>query len=87
MESPSHRHSDWSPSPESSAEPDDTVEARISSVTALACDAFGEDIGRNWLQTPLRRFDQRTPLSLAGSPEGYASVKELIMRVQHGFNA
>jgi len=73
-----------------SALSDDGVEPAVGmetlvDVTARAIEVLGtRDKALRWLKTPVRSLGDRTPLSLLGSPDGVARVKDALGRIEHG---
>ena len=58
---------------------------RYARVALLAGVTFGDSTkARRWLMRPLRRFDERSPLSIAGTEDGAKAVEELLQHIAHG---
>lgn len=60
---------------------------RVLRIRRQASEAFGEENADKWLETPLRRFEGRTPMQMLGTEAGARAVEQFIGRAMHGFNA
>jgi hypothetical protein len=61
---------------------------RVSRIVALADIMFGNDsMSDKWLNAPLKRFDNRSPMQMLNSEAGAAAVEELLLQVEHGIYA
>ncbi len=59
----------------------DAVEPVIERATEVIGD---RDEALRWLGTPVRALDYATPISLLGTPEGIARVRDVLGRMEHG---
>ncbi len=60
---------------------------RVLRITEKANEAFGENTGRDWLETPMHVFDNRPPIEMLTTESGARAVELYLGRVMHGFNA
>lgn len=61
---------------------------RISRILATALAALGEEeAALNWLRTPKRRFEGRTPMELLSTETGGRMVEEMLIQIDEGMFA
>ncbi|MGZ0701472.1 antitoxin Xre/MbcA/ParS toxin-binding domain-containing protein [Pseudomonas piscis] len=54
----------------------------------IALQVFGNSkIAEDWLKRTVRGLGYRPPCSLLCTPSGYADIRELLMRLDHGILA
>jgi putative toxin-antitoxin system antitoxin component (TIGR02293 family) len=54
-------------------------------VTTRAIEVLGSrEKALRWLETRIQSLDDRTPLSLLGSPDGIVRVEDALGRIEHG---
>lgn len=57
----------------------------IETIRSLARDVFGDRvIASEWLQRPNLATDNRPPIALLGTQEGFHRVKTLLQRIEYG---
>jgi putative toxin-antitoxin system antitoxin component (TIGR02293 family) len=57
----------------------------IVNVLTRAVEVFGtREKALRWLRTPVRSLGNKTPISLANTPEGLARVQDVLGQVEHG---
>jgi len=57
----------------------------INKIRALAEDVFEDkDAALAWLQEPNLATDNNAPIELLGTPDGYARVRNLLLRIEYG---
>jgi len=62
-----------------------TLLPAVVDITARAIEVFGtREKALRWLKTPVRTLDDKTPLSLLGSPDGMMRVEDVLGRIEHG---
>lgn len=61
---------------------------RVSRILTTALAAFGEEqAALNWLRTPKRRFEGRTPMELLSTETGGRMVEEMLIQIDEGMFA
>lgn len=62
--------------------------SRYDQVAMIALQVFGNSkIAEDWLKRTVRGLGYRPPCSLLCTPSGYADIRELLMRLDHGILA
>lgn len=61
---------------------------RVSRILATAVAALGEEeTALNWLRTPRRRFEGRTPMNLLSTETGGRMVEQMLIQIDEGMFA
>jgi putative toxin-antitoxin system antitoxin component (TIGR02293 family) len=62
--------------------------ARVAKIYELAVKVYGDrEDGREWLTGTMRRFDERTPLSMLRTEKGEEAVQEFLIQIDEGMFA
>jgi putative toxin-antitoxin system antitoxin component (TIGR02293 family) len=62
--------------------------ARIARVYKLASRVYGDvDDARDWLKTPVPRFEDKTPLAMLRTAAGEHAVQEFLIQLDEGYFA
>jgi putative toxin-antitoxin system antitoxin component (TIGR02293 family) len=57
----------------------------IGEISALATEIFGDaPVATAWLREPNLAMDNKAPIALLGTQEGFNRVKNLLLRIQYG---
>jgi putative toxin-antitoxin system antitoxin component (TIGR02293 family) len=63
----------------------ETLEDRTLQVKLRAIDVFGNEAkALRWLNAPRPQFNDRSPLSIIDTDEGYEEVMCMLLRIAHG---
>ena len=58
---------------------------QIGRTTSLAIEVFGdEDVAVAWLREPNLATDNKAPIAMLGTTEGYERVRNLLLRIEYG---
>jgi putative toxin-antitoxin system antitoxin component (TIGR02293 family) len=58
---------------------------QIQQISELAKDVFGDEaVAKEWLLEPNLATDNKPPIDLLGSVEGYARIHTLLKRIEYG---
>lgn len=59
--------------------------ARVAKMYELAAKVYGDrEDGKNWLVSPMRRFDEKTPLAMLRTEKGEEAVEEFLIQIDEG---
>lgn len=60
-------------------------QSQIEEIRLLATRAFDdEDLATSWLTEPNLATDEKPPIALLGTPQGFDRVQNLLLRIQYG---
>ncbi len=60
---------------------------RTMKIVELAKQAFGDELGEEWIERPTKIFNGKAPIEMLTNESGSRAIELFLNRVMHGFNA